>query len=140
MLLSILNWTTVTLYFSIFCKLTGSSSACSKFCCSPLQPLKPQNFITQLRFLISPPAQNFFKCIHYKILSITYECTISNKTTILCNMPTIQTISTTHSSSFITLTLTILLIIRLAVDPSIILLLSNGMLYLTNFICTILVT
>jgi hypothetical protein len=41
--------------------------------------------------------------IHYKILSITYKCIISNKPTYLRNMLTIQTTSTTRSSSVITL-------------------------------------
>ena len=59
-------------------------------------------------------------------------------------MLTIQTTSTTRSSSVITLlrisALTILLVFTLPIDPSIILLLSCGMLYLRNFVFTILVT
>jgi hypothetical protein len=74
---------------------------------------------------------------HYKILSITYKCIISNKPTYLRNMLTIQTTSSPpppvlHLSLLLN-ALTIRLVFKLPIDPSIILLLSCGMLYLRNF-------
>jgi hypothetical protein len=72
---------------------------------------------------------------------MTYKSIISNKPIYLHKMLAIQTTSTTRSSSVITLKrLTILLAFKLPQDPSIILILSCGMLYLRNFISTLLVT
>jgi hypothetical protein len=132
LLLSILNLTTITLFLNLPANqldhlqlvLTSAVRAVTK----------TPRFHLRTPILNALHSLKISQRIHCKILCITYKCFISNKPTyvicLLFKLPPPPVLRL----SLLLYALTILLVFKLPINPSVILLLFCGMFYLRNFI------